>query len=94
MKQQLLEDSSSSNDDESDIEEEVKIIQKKNNIDYKKFVQRISLEELQEPLIVGDQSTLDEIVQHEYVGGFFFIETDKKVYYPGETISISVHLRT
>lgn len=62
MKQQLLEDSSSSNDDESNIEEEVKIIQQKNNIDYKKFVQRISLEELQEPLIVGDQSTLDEIV--------------------------------
>jgi uncharacterized protein YfaS (alpha-2-macroglobulin family) len=57
-------------------------------------VQPISLEELQEPLIAGDQSTLDEIVQQEYVGGFFFIETDKKVYYPGETISISVHLRT
>ena len=94
MHQQLLEDSSSSNDDESDIEEEVKFNQIKNKINYQKFVQPISLEELQEPLIAGDQSTLDEIVQQEYVGGFFFIETDKKVYYPGETISISVHLRT
>ena len=28
-----------------------------------------------------------------FEGDFFYIETDKKVYYPGETMAISVQLR-
>lgn len=61
-----MKDSSSSNDEESDIDEE-EIVKKKEpkkqkkNFNYNKFVQPISLDELREPLIRGEQSTLDEI---------------------------------
>lgn len=93
-------DTSSSEDenDDDDIEEIKQIEKVKPKIDYK-FVQHIAIDEynLKEPLL-GDQSTVDDLKvivdpYQIFYGDFFYIETDKKVYYPGETIEISVHLR-
>ena len=50
-------------------------------------------EELRRPFLLND--TQISIPNEQYLRGeFFYLETNQKVYYPGDIIEVYVHLRT